>query len=270
MKFCRGFLLVGLGLIASAAIHGQSLSARAVLAAGDPVQGGAPLVHDAVNQSVQKQHANEQESQAAVPGGGAIPEAPLPGASTAEYASAAHEPITVEERLLLFWDDTYNSPGAFVALSVSAMIDQLSNQPETWTRDGNGYTRRFGSGYGQLALRNVIHDGMAGMTGLDPRYRPCNCRGAFKRSGYAIRMSLTTYSRQGRLTLDVPQIAGAYGSGMLSTYWYPHRQYNPLVQGVQFGHEEMGEAIVGNLFHEFGADMKHAFHLHSGSEAVQK
>jgi hypothetical protein len=76
-------------------------------------------------------------------------------------------------------------------------------------------------------------------------------------------MTFTTYRQDGRLVLDMPQIAGAYGSGIVSTYWYPHRLYNPLVQGVQFGHEQMGEVLIGNLIQEFGPDIKRGLHLHS-------
>jgi hypothetical protein len=65
------------------------------------------------------------------------------------------------------------------------------------------------------------------------------------------------------LTLDMPQIAGAYGSGIVSTYWYPHRQYSPLVQGVQFGHEQMGEVVIGNMVQEFGPSIKRALHVHA-------
>jgi hypothetical protein len=107
------------------------------------------------------------------------------------------------------------------------------------------------------------------MTGLDPRYTACRCEGKLRRSTHALKMTFTTYRQDGRLTLDVPQIAGAYGSGMISTYWYPHNQYNPLVQGVQFGHEQMGEILVGNLVREFGPDLKRALHLHSLTARTQ-
>ena len=50
---------------------------------------------------------------------------------------------------------------------------------------------------------------------------------------------------------------------MISTYWYPHRLYSPLVQGLQFGHEQMGEVLIGNLIQEFGPDIKRSLHLHS-------
>jgi hypothetical protein len=76
-------------------------------------------------------------------------------------------------------------------------------------------------------------------------------------------MTFTTYRKDGRLVLDMPQIAGAYGSGIASTYWYPHHLYSPLVQGVQFGHEQMGEVLIGNLIQEFGPDLKRSLHLHS-------
>ncbi len=91
--------------------------------------------------------------------------------------------------------------------------------------------------------------------GLDPRYVACKCEGTLRRSAHALKMTFTTYRDDGRLTLDVPQLAGAYGSGIVSTYWYPHHQFSPLVQGVQFGHEQMGEILVGNLVHEFGPDI---------------
>ncbi len=142
-------------------------------------------------------------------------------------------------------------------------MDQIRHTPAKWDRDGSGYTRRFASEYGQLAARNVIHEGLAGLTGLDPRYTACRCNGTLRRSAHALKMTFTTYRQDGRLTLDVPQIAGAYGSGMVSTYWYPHRHYNPLVQGVQFGHEQMGEIMVGNLVKEFAPDLQRALHLHS-------
>jgi hypothetical protein len=52
---------------------------------------------------------------------------------------------------------------------------------------------------------------------------------------------------------------------MISTYWYPHRLYDPLVQGVQFGHEEMGEVALGNVLQEFGPDLRRALRWRSSA-----
>jgi hypothetical protein len=173
------------------------------------------------------------------------------------------KPLTGMDRLTLFWNESYASPGAFVGVSAGALVDQLRHTPAKWDGDGSAYTRRFASEYGQLATRNVIHDGLAGITGLDPRYVACKCQGTLRRSGHALKMTFITYRKDGQLSLDVPQLASAYGSGMISTYWYPHNQFSPLVQGVQFGHEQMGEILIGNMVHEFGPDLERHLHLHA-------
>ena len=253
MKICQVVLFCALGIGTEAVLEAQTLPTGTVLVASETMPGsGLPFPASLAS-------GTEPLSQPAVP---ATSESNPPASAA---SSPGPQPLTAEDRLTFFLNTTYASPGAFMALSAGAMVDQIRHTPAKWDVDGNGYTRRFASAYGQLAARNIIHDGLAGVTGLDPRYTPCHCAGKLKRSGHAFKMSFTTYRQDGRLTLDVPQLAGAYGSGMISTYWYPHRLYNPLVQGVQFGHEQMGEIAVGNLVEEFGPDMKRALHLHSFS-----
>jgi hypothetical protein len=179
-----------------------------------------------------------------------------------EAPEPRHE-LTRMDRFTLFLNDTYASPGAYAGLGAGAMIDQVRHVPAKWDADGSAYTRRFASEYGQLAIRNSVHDGMAALTGLDPRYAACTCAGLWRRSGHALERTFVNRRQDGRVTLDVPQIAGAYSSGMLSTYWYPHHQFTPLVQGVQFGHEQMGEILINNLVQEFGSDLKRSLHLHA-------
>jgi hypothetical protein len=252
MKFCQVVLIMTLGLAAEPVLEAQTQAAAPVLVASEAMPDGlffpdllAGSGHDSLLQGL----AMTPEISQAIP---KPPEAPLP----------VHQ-LTKMDRLTLFWNDTYASPGAFVGLSAGAFVDQVRHTPAKWDGDGSGYTRRFASEYGQLATRNVIHEGLAGVAGLDPRYSVCNCAGTMHRSAHALKMTFTTYRKDGTLVLDVPQIAGAYGSGIVSTYWYPHHLYSPLVQGVQFGHEQMGEVLIGNLIQEFGPDLKRSLHLHS-------
>jgi hypothetical protein len=251
MKFCHVVLVMSLGMTADLVVGAQTPSAGPVLVASEAMPEGmlpdllAGSGHDSLLQGL----AMTPEISQAIP---KPPEAPVP----------VHK-LTKMDRLTLFWNDTYASPGAFVGLSAGAFVDQVRHTPAKWDGDGSSYTRRFASEYGQLAARNVIHEGLAGIAGLDPRYSICNCDGKLHRGAHALKMTFTTYRQDGRLVLDMPQIAGAYGSGIVSTYWYPHHLYSPLVQGVQFGHEQMGEVLVGNLIQEFGPDIKRSLHLHS-------
>jgi hypothetical protein len=258
MKFCQVVLILTLGMTGEMALgaemppDGDAMTDGTVLVASDVMPEGlflpdllAASGHDALRAG--------------------LPMAPEISQAIPKPAETPAPPqrLTKQDRLTLFWNDTYASPGAFAGLAAGALVDQIRHTPAKWDADGSGYTRRFASEYGQLAARNVIHEGLDSLTGFDPRYPVCKCKGTLHRAAHALEMSFTTYRQDGRLTLDVPQIAGAYGSGMVSTYWYPHQQYSPLVQGVQFGHEQMGEVALGNLVQEFGPSIKRALHVHS-------
>jgi hypothetical protein len=251
MKFCQVVLIMTLGLAAEPLVEAQTVPDGTVLIASEALPEGIlpDLLAGGGHDSLLQGMAMTPEISQAIP---KPPAAPVP----------VHQ-LTKMDRLTLFWNDTYASPGAWVGLSAGAFVDQVRHTPAQWDADGSGYTRRLASEYGQLATRNVIHEGLAGIAGLDPRYTVCNCNGTAHRGAHALKMTFTTYRQDGRLVLDMPQIAGAYGSGIVSTYWYPHRLYNPLVQGVQFGHEQMGEVLIGNLIQEFGPDIKRGLHLHS-------
>jgi hypothetical protein len=246
MKFCHVVLVMSLGMTADLVLAAQTPSAGPVLVASEAMPEG--ILADLLAGSGHDLGITPEISQA-IP---KPPAAPIP----------VH-PLTKMDRLTLFWNDSYASPGAFVGISAGALVDQVRHTPAKWDGDGSGYTRRFASEYGQLAARNVIHESLAGIAGLDPRYSVCNCGGTLHRGAHALKLTFTTYRQDGTLVLDVPQIAGAYGSGIVSTYWYPHHLYSPLVQGVQFGHEQMGEVLISNLIQEFGPDLKRSLHLHS-------
>jgi hypothetical protein len=251
MKICQVVLLLTLSVSMEAVLEAQTLPASPVLVASETMPQGVDFFPELLAAS----HASLLETMTPATAAG--------GPRLASETITAPAPLSRRDRFILFLNDTYASPGAYAGVSVGALMDQAMHTPAKWDADGSGYTRRFANEYGQLATRNVIHDGLAAVTGLDPRYQKCACSGALHRGVHAVKMSLTTYRQDGRLTLDVPQIASAYGSGMISTYWYPHGRYNPLVQGVQFGHEQMGEIAVSNLVQEFGPDVQRALHLHA-------
>jgi hypothetical protein len=73
-------------------------------------------------------------------------------------------------------------------------------------------------------------------------------------------MTFLTYTHGGHETLDIPQIAGVYGSSMIEAMWWPHH-YTALVQGVQTGHLEMGLTGAVHLAQEFSPELKRWLHL---------
>lgn len=240
-----------LSMTAEFSLQAQSPAAAPVLIASEGITG------DFFPGALASSHAALSAGLAVTPAiSQALPKAPA-------LVEPAAGPLTAKDRLILFWNESYAAPGTFVGIAGGAWVDQVRHTPAKWDGDGSSYTRRFASEYGQLATRNLIHDGLAAMTGLDPRYVACQCTGTMRRSAHALKRSFVTYRQDGQVTLDVPQIASAYGSGIVSTFWYPHQQFRPLVQGVQFGHQQMGEIVVSNLVQEFVPDIQRRLHWHS-------
>ena len=157
----------------------------------------------------------------------------------APFDSGAYKPLDGAERWQRWWSEDGASGAIHIQSFAAAAYLQAIADPSAWNRSAGGFVRRLGSSYGGNLIQNSVHDSLAGAAGTDPRYFPCSCSGFFRRSGHALKMTFLTYTHSGHETLDLPQLAGVYGSSMIEDTWYPHH-YTALVQGVQSGHIEMG------------------------------
>jgi hypothetical protein len=82
-------------------------------------------------------------------------------------------------------------------------------------------------------------------------------------------MSFLTYNRNVHETLDLPQIAGAYGGSMIESTWWPHH-YTALVQGVQAGHIEAGFIAAVHLAQEFSPQFRRLFRPRHGQTGASQ
>jgi hypothetical protein len=176
-------------------------------------------------------------------------------------------PLTTDERWRNFWEGTMLSPLAYFGMLGGAFGQQLAGQPRQWGRGFSGYAKRAGANLVQFGAQETIHQGGAALMHTDPRYLPCRCSGGIHRTWYALEMSFLTYRDDGSKTLDLPQLAGAYGGAIIAEVPYPSH-YSPLVQGVQNGHIQVGANVAINLFKEFTPELRHLnpFHLHAARQ----
>jgi hypothetical protein len=176
------------------------------------------------------------------------------------FDSVTYKPLSGQER----WHDWVREDGASPSIYVDSLgiaaYKQMINSPSEWGRTPRGYLRRTGSSLASSVIQNSIEESMAAAAGTDTRYFPCACSGVFPRTGHALKMTLLTYNHSGHLTLDIPQLSGAYGSSMIKFVWYPN-SYDPLVQGVQGGHIEMGLIGAEHIVQEFAPELERLFHL---------
>ena len=175
-------------------------------------------------------------------------------------APGNYQPLDSTGRWRHYLDDTWRSGGYYVAAVATAIDAQLERNPPEWRRDAAGFGARTASWIGVFGIQESIHHGGAAVLGYDPRYLPCQCRGFLRRSAHAVQWSLVTKNSSGQTRPDLPAIAGAYGSGILSTSWYPAR-YRPLSDGVRVGNEQMIFVVGINVIKEFAPELKRALRL---------
>jgi len=155
------------------------------------------------------------------------------------FEPGTYKPLSGHERWQRWVSEDGRSPSIHIESVATATYLQLIPDPAAWNRSAGGYVRRLGSSYGSNLIQNSVHESFAFAEGTDPRYFACGCKGFFRRSGHALKMTFITYNRDGHETLDIPQLSGAYGSSMAEAAWWPHH-YTAFTQGVQTGHLEMG------------------------------
>jgi hypothetical protein len=167
-------------------------------------------------------------------------------------------PMTGKERWNLYTKGTLLSPSPYVMGLGLASVAEASNEPKEWGGGWGGYRERVASTYGIILTEETIHQGLATALRTDPRYLRCDCKNGWHRSWNAIEMTLLTRDNRGRLTIDAAQIAGAYGSGMISTFWYPSR-YSPTGLGLRTGNLNLAIVAGVNIVKEFSPELKGLF-----------
>jgi hypothetical protein len=152
-------------------------------------------------------------------------------------------PLTGKQRSDRFFKEYLGSPFTHIAAAGASSGGRIGNDPREWTRSWEGYGKRVGTIFAWFTIHAGMHEAGDAALGLDPRYFRCRCRGGLRQTWNALQMSFLAYDREGHKRVDFPQFAGAYGSGMIVTTWYPQR-HDPLVRGVQMGHQQIGFAVA--------------------------
>jgi len=152
--------------------------------------------------------------------------------------------LTATQRSDRFFKEYLGSPFTYIAAAGAASGGQIGNDPKEWTRSWEGYGKRVGTTFALFTIDTGVHEVGDAMLGLDPRYFRCRCRGGLQRTWNAVEMSFLAYNSKGRKRFDLPQLAGAYGSGMIVTTWSqalrPIRSrstYGPPADGIGGRHQ---------------------------------
>ena len=156
----------------------------------------------------------------------------------------------------------YFDPFTFVFTSITAGIEQASNEKEGYGQGAMGFGKRYGADFTDGFTNELFVTGVfPSLMHEDPRYYRLGHGSAFKRTAYALSRILITHSDSGTARFNSSEFLGNIASGALSMTYYPQSERS--VSGVFSRMSvEIGYDSLFNVLKEFYPDLKRKFSHH--------
>lgn len=165
-------------------------------------------------------------------------------------------PMSAGDKFTLFALNTVN-PFQFVSTAAWAGIDQAQDRFPSWHQGAEGYGKRYGAGYADMATSGFFGTFFfPAILRQDPRYFRKESGGFGPRLGYAITRVLVTRTDSGHNAPNYSLWMGTLASGGLSNVYYPTAD-----QGAGLTFQRAGINIATsagfNIAREFWPDVSH-------------
>jgi hypothetical protein len=182
----------------------------------------------------------------------------LPNYKTINDPDAAVVAMSVSEKFALV--KHYFDPFTFVFTSITAGIEQSTNEKAGYGQGAMGYAKRYGADFTDGFTNELFVTGVfPSLLHEDPRYYRLGHGGALKRTAYALSRILIAHSDSGTSRINASEFLGNITSGALSMTYYPQNERN--VSGVFTRMSvEIGYDSLFNVLKEFYPDLKRKFH----------
>ena len=154
-----------------------------------------------------------------------------------------------DKRFKKFVSDTFG-PFALLGNGVGAGFSTLSNEPEEWGKNWEGFGRRFASNLGRNVIQNTAIYGLDEALKLDSGFYRSKKRDVGSRVANAFLSTVTARKPNGKRTVGVPRLVGTYtGSIIAAEAWFPARY--DWKDGARSGTILLGVNAAFNLVKEF-------------------
>jgi hypothetical protein len=156
-------------------------------------------------------------------------------------------------------------PASVARAAGGAGITQAMDTPREWGQGAAGFGRRFGSGFAGHLVKVGIQYPVARLMHEEFGYRPSGKQGFGPRLAYALEGTVITHkTTTGRPTVSTSELAGAFGSGLISRLWQP-ASLRTVSAGFLSAGIVLGADASGNVLREFWPEIRHP-HRHSEAD----
>ena len=191
----------------------------------------------------------------------------LPNYRTAD-GTIPFKPITAKMKLTIAAKDSFDYPVYFLSGFFSA-IGQVSNQNPSFGQGLKGYGKRFGTGYGDQMIGNMLAEGtLPALLHEDPRYFRIGPGGGSGRHRlrYAVTRILVTKTDRNTMRFNFSELGGNALSTAISNAYLPD-QRNARDNVQKFGTAIATDAF-SNVIKEFWPDLKKRMEARKAAKAA--
>jgi hypothetical protein len=164
---------------------------------------------------------------------------------------AGAAPLSPKQKFELAWKSTVD-PVTFGLNGAVAGIQQAHNDFSGYGQGSQGYARRYGASYADLATQTFIGGAiLPSLLKQDPRYFYKGSGSKRSRILYAIANSVICKGDDGHWQPNYSGIFGSIAAGAISNAYYPAQDRNGAALTFETTLFEIGETAASNLLQEF-------------------
>lgn len=159
-------------------------------------------------------------------------------------------------------------PGAVLRAGAGAGITQATNTPSEWGQGAAGFGKRLGSAFAKHLVKKGIQYPVAHLRHEVLGYERSDKTGFKPRLKHALLATvITRKTTTGKKTVATNEIAGAFGSGLISRLWQP-ASVRTVSAGFASGGITLGVDAGTNVVREFWPEIRHP-HAHRERVSAQ-
>ncbi len=160
-------------------------------------------------------------------------------------------PLTPKQKFELAWKSTVD-PVTFGLNGAIAGIQQANNNFSGYGQGSQGYAKRYGASYADLASVTFIGSAiLPSVLKQDPRYFYKGSGSKRSRVLYAIANSVICKGDDGHWQANYSGLLGSVAAGGISNLYYPAQDRNGATLTFENALIEIGETAAANLLQEF-------------------
>lgn len=160
-------------------------------------------------------------------------------------------PLNTKQKMKLAWRSNLD-PLTIAGVGFVAGIEQAQNAFSGYGQGAQGYGKRFGASYGDVAISTFLGSAvLPAVFRQDPRYFYQGTGSTRSRLWHAVKSSVMCRGDNGHWGPNYSNIGGALATGAISNLYYPASDRNGVGLTFETAFIRIGESAGANIFQEF-------------------